>query len=171
MELLRRLRHPGSLIQNEVGWRIAPTLGVVVSAGLLCLAALAGCEADRGPPSHPELRAELAIGDDVVIHDILLSGRGDQSRLLPAYTEVDVGDLVHFRVMDLRVHRIRFDLEGLPEGGREFLRDTGQTSPPPLTEQDARLIFTFQGAPPGPYPFRVEGYGAPVEGEIRVRDR
>jgi len=171
VELLCRLRHAGSLIREEMGRRIGPKLGLVACAGLLCLAAFTGCEVDRGPPSHPELRAELAIGDDVVIHDILLSGRGDQSRLLPAYTEVDAGDLVHFRVMDRRVHRVRFDLDRLPEGGQEFLRDTRQSSPPPLTEQDARLVFTFQGAPPGPYPFRVEGYGPPVEGEIRVRDR
>lgn len=147
------------------------TLGRSVRSGLLCVVVVVGCGVDRGPPSHPELRAELALGDDVVIHDILLSGRGDRSRLLPAYREVEVGDLVHFRVMDRRVHRIRFDLEGLPQGGRQFLQETAQAAPPPLTEQDARLILTFQGAPPGPYPFRIEGYGPPVEGVIRVRDR
>ncbi len=128
------------------------------------------CEGVGGPPSDPELREALGIADDIPIHQVTLSGRGDRTRVFPAHVQIQVGDVVQFRMMDHRVHRVRFSVDELEPEVREFLRSTGQASPAPLTELDARLVITFDGAPPGEYRFVVEGFGNPVEGSIRVGD-
>jgi plastocyanin len=121
------------------------------------------------PPSDPELRAELGIPDEVVIHRVDLSGRGDLTRVLPAVTEAKPGDVVQFVVLDNRVHLLRFREELLQGARLDFLRTTTQDRPPPLVQRGARLVLTFEDAPEGTYYFQVEGNGAPVEGEIRVR--
>ncbi|MEX0935474.1 MAG: hypothetical protein WD013_01130 [Gemmatimonadota bacterium] len=120
------------------------------------------------PPSDPELRAELEIADDVRIHRIDLSGRGSETRVLPPEVEVRAGDVVQFVVLDYRVHLVRFVEEELRPAAMEFLTRTGQDRPPPLVERGARLVLSFEDAPAGWYPFRVEGSGAAVRGEIRV---
>jgi plastocyanin len=135
----------------------------------LAVAPASGCLPDAPPPSDPELREALGIDDRTPIHQVLLSGRGDHTRVLPAHLEVGPGDVVQFRVMDRRVHRVRFPLDDLEPAPREFLQATDQYSPAPLVEQGARLVLTFEGAPPGVYLFWVEGYGDPVQGSIRVR--
>lgn len=127
---------------------------------------LIGCDRELPPPSDPELREELGIPDDIPIHSILLSGRGDHTRVLPAYLEIRRGDLVQFRVMDRRVHQVSFVEVSLEPALAEFLEATGQLRLPPLTEQDARLVLTFEDAPEGVYPFIVEGYGETREGRI-----
>lgn len=121
------------------------------------------------PPSDPELREALGIDDGVPIHEILLSGRGDRTRLLPAHVEIRSGDVVQFRVMDRRVHQVRFELEDAAPALRSFLVSSNQVAPPPLVERDARLVLDFTDAPEGRYPYVVEGYGEPVRGSIRVR--
>ncbi len=118
------------------------------------------------PPSDPELRAELGIPDDVSIHRVDLSGRGDQTRLVPTEIHAATGDLVQFVVLDQRVHLLRFDTAGLSPEALAFLRSTEQDAPPPLLEQGVRLVLSFDGAPAGIYPFRVEGSGPPVRGRI-----
>jgi plastocyanin len=138
-----------------------------IFAVALFLPGLQGCEPPP-PPSDPELRQELGIDDSVPIHQILLSGRGDRTRVLPAHLQIRSGDVVQFRVMDGRVHRVRFVTEELSSESRAFIEETGQTAPPPLVERDARLVLTFVGAPAGNYPFVVEGFGDPVVGGIRV---
>ena len=120
------------------------------------------------PPSDPELRAELGIPDDVAIHRVDLSGRGELTRVLPAVTEARPGDVVQFVVLDNRVHLLRFAEDRIAGPRLEFLRETSQDRPPPLVERGARLVLTFEGAPQGSYHFRIEGNGAPVAGEIRV---
>ena len=120
------------------------------------------------PPSDPELRAELGIPNEVTIHRIDLSGRGDETRVLPRETEIRVGEIVQFVVLDHRVHLLRFDESQLSASALAFLRDTAQDRPPPLVEQGSRLVLSFDGAPVGPYPFSVDGHGPSVAGAIRV---
>jgi plastocyanin len=121
------------------------------------------------PPSDPELRAELLIPDDVVIHRVDLSGRADLIRVIPTVTEAHPGDIVQFVVTDNRVHLVRFREDRIAGPRLEFLRATAQDRPPPLVERGARLVLTFEGAPEGSYYFEIEGNGTPVSGEIRVR--
>jgi plastocyanin len=118
--------------------------------------------------SDPELRAELGIPDDTPIHRVELSGLQAESRVVPRVVEARPGDVVQFVVMDNRVHLIRFLAEEIGPAELEFLRDTSQDRPPPLVERGARLVLTFEGAPPGSYPFSAEGNGSSARGEIRV---
>lgn len=119
--------------------------------------------------SDPELRAELGIPTETPIHRIELGGVQSENRVVPRVVEARPGDVVQFMVMDHRVHLIRF-LEGdMAEPLLAFLRSTSQDRPPPLLDQGSRLVLSFEGAPPGTYPFSVEGNGNPVRGEIRVR--
>lgn len=177
MELLHRLRDRGRLTApSAVGPSRNPRVGSSRRAlpgfvpGLLLGAGLLACEPEPSPPSHPELREALGLGDRTPIHQVLLSGRGDRTRLLPAELTVAPGDVVQFRVVDRRVHLLRFRLDELGDDERGYLEATRQAAFPPLTERDARLVLTFRGAPEGDYPFLVEGYGDPVEGRIRVRE-
>lgn len=138
---------------------------------ILALLLIAGCEGPPAlPPSDPELRAELGIPDSVRIHRIDLSGRGDETRIVPPSIEIREGDVVQIVVADRRAHLIRFD-EGLSAPLRTFLDESGQTGFPPLLERGAKIVLSFDGAPPGTYSFIDEGSGPPVAGEIRVVDR
>lgn len=148
-----------------MGRRLACVLG---ATALMLAGAAAACEPEAPPPSNPELREALRLDDATPIHEILLSGRGTRTRVLPARVTARPGDLVQFRVVDRRVHLVRFELDELEESARSFLERTDQASFPPLTERDARLVLTFHGAPAGDYPFVVEGPGEPVEGRIRI---
>ena len=143
----------------------ARRVGLLVTMGVAASCAPGG----RSPPSDPELRAELGIPAGVAIHRIDLSDSGDGTRILPRSTEIRSGDVVQFVMLDHRVHLVRFEGGGLEGNARDFLRETGQETPPPLVEQGARLVLTFEGAPVGSYPFIVDGNGLPVQGEIRVR--
>lgn len=144
----------------------ASTAGVVLAAVLTssCL------PADAAPPSDPELRAELGIADDIVIHRVDLSASPSDTRILPRRTEIRRGGIVQFVALDHRVHLIRFDGAALSAPALDFLRASGQDRPAPLLREGARLVLTFDGAPAGAYPFRVEGPGGSVPGEIRVTD-
>ncbi|TVR64949.1 MAG: hypothetical protein EA422_05255 [Gemmatimonadales bacterium] len=138
----------------------------LVAAGILLLG---GCDRS-GPPSDPELRAELGLGDAASIHRITITGQADRTRLLPAYLEVVRGDVVQFEVRDRRVHQVIFPSDDLTGDVRSFLEGTGQMAPPPLTSPEVRLVLSFEGAPSGAYPFRVDGYAPSVSGRIMVRD-
>ena len=123
---------------------------------------------EPSPPSDPELRAELGIPDHVTIHRVDVSSQGGHTRLLPREIEIVPSEIVQFVVLDHHVHLVRFDEDELTRPALEFMRETGQDKPPPLVEQGARLVLSFEGAPLGSYPFSVDGNGLPVAGEIRV---
>lgn len=147
--------------------RLARAIAIIATVVVLAGTA-AACEAAAPPPSDPELREALRLDDATPIHEVLLSGQGARTRVLPARITARPGDVVQFRVVDRRVHLVRFPLDELEEDARAFLERTDQASFPPLTERDARLVLSFRGAPVGDYPFVVEGPGEPVEGRIRI---
>lgn len=128
------------------------------------------CQPESPPPSDPEVREALGLDDETTIHQILLSGRGDRTRILPGHLEIRKGDVVQFRAMDGRVHLVRFPAGELAPELLAFLEASGQADPPPLVERNARLVLTFEDAPVGDYRFVVEGHGAPTAGTIRVAD-
>lgn len=143
----------------------------IAVTGLLVLFGLGGCAPPDSAPSDPDLRAELGISDDVPIHRVELVGQGDWTRVLPQELVIRPGDVVQFVTLDHRVYLVRFDENLLTDAARTFLTDTNQYDPPPLVEEGARLVLSFEGAPPASYAFRVEGNGAPVQGSIRVSER
>ncbi len=139
--------------------------------GLASALVAVACEAPARPPSDPGLRAELGIPDETPIHRVDLGGPALGTSAVPRFLVIHPGDVVQFVVLDHRVHQVRFLEEGLGPAQLAFLRDTAQDRPPPLVEQGARLVLTFEDAPIGAYAFVVEGYGAPLRGEIRVLPR
>ena len=122
------------------------------------------------PPSDPELREELGIPDEVPIHRINLSGRGDETRIVPSRIEIARGEIVQIVVVDRRTHLITFDVEGMEPALLAFLKETRQDRFPPLLEREARIVLSFEGAPPGRYTFIDEGNGPPTRGEILVSE-
>ncbi len=132
------------------------------------MGASAGCLAPDEPPSDPELREALGLGDGVPIHRVNVSGRGAETRLVPSQVPVEPGAVVQFVILDRRAHRIRFLPDSLSPDAHTFLVDTNQVESPLLVEQGSRFVLSFEGAPPGAYPFVVDGHGAPVWGWIHV---
>ena len=147
-----------SISTVKVGW---PLL-------LAMLVWLSSCGRGDGPTSDPELRRELGIPSETPIHRVDLSTRSDRIRLLPRAVEVRDGDVVQFVVMDYRTYLVRFDEEAMDPDRVGFLRSTGQDRPPPLVEEGARLVLTFDDAPIGSYFFDVEGGGLLASGAIHV---
>lgn len=138
-------------------------------ATALVLAALpGGCDAEPGPRTDPELTEALGVPPGTPVHRIDLSGQEGRIRVLPTAVDANPGDLVQFVVADTRVYSVAFLLEEMSSGQRAFLRGSLQEASPPLVEQGARFVLSFADAPPGEYPFVVEGYGTPVRGRIRV---
>ena len=145
--------------------------GRFAGAGLPLLLALSSCLAgDDRPPPDEELRTELDIPAGIPIRRVDLRWREGETRILPRRTEIPPGGVVQFVTLDHRVHLIRFDEGALDPPALGFLHGTGQDRAPPLLVEGARLVLTFDGAPPGIYPFWVEGNGGRAPGEIRVLD-
>jgi plastocyanin len=135
---------------------------------LLLLLGAAGCLREPPPPTDPELAEALGLPAGTPIHRVTLSGRGEDTRVLPTLLRVRPGDLVQFVTVDRRVYAVRFDLDALAPEPLGFLRATGQEGSPPLATEGARFVVSLEGAPEGAYPFRVEGYGLGVDGMILV---
>lgn len=143
--------------------------GIVI--GILLTLLLGGCLRDAPPPTDPELAAELGLPPGTVIHRVHLAGDGTQTRILPSELEIEAGALVQFVVEGHRgVHALRFLLDEMGSGPAAFLRETQQTGSPPLTAPGARYILSSEDAPPGSYPFVIEGYGPAVRGVLRIRE-
>lgn len=130
---------------------------------------LGGCEPPPDPDLVPDerLRAELGLTERDRVHTVALrSGVGERSD--PASLEVLVGDLVQFVSIDWMVHEVHFELDSVGAAARTFLESTMQAASPPLLQRDARFVLTFAGAPPGRYPYRLEGNREEGRGEIVV---
>ena len=100
--------------------------------------------------------------------EIILGGRGTDEHVVPNRVVVQVGGSVVFRTADSRVHSVTFASSGMTAGVESFLSRTGQLRSPPLLERGTEYTVRFEGAPPGFYPFVVEGPGPPVEGAVVV---
>ena len=80
------------------------------------------------------------------------------------------GSYVQFVTADWFVHEVLFDRDSLGAEARSFLERTDQMASPPLLKQDSRYVISFEGAPPGRYPYVMEGNGRPGRGLIVVAD-
>jgi len=120
------------------------------------LGSAAGC-GPAGPASQATERAEIVLG-----------GRGTEEHVVPNRVVVRVDGSVVFRTADSRVHTVLFSVDGMSPDVLTFLRQTNQLRSPPLLERGTAYTVSFEGAPAGFYPFRVEGPGEPVEGAIVV---
>lgn len=141
----------------------------VAGAGVVCLA-LAGCE-PPDPALQPDevLQSELglAVGDRV--HRVLLTG-GETERAEPAALSIEQGALVEFLTTDWLIHEVVFERDSVGSTHWSFLQRTDQTASPPLIDKETRYVLSFEGAPSGRYPYRLEGNGTPGRGVIIVRE-
>lgn len=143
-------------------------VGLTVLLGVAVPPALAACGGADNPPDE-ELREALDIGGDREVPTVRMESREGAEVVDPATVEVRPGWLVEFRSTDGRVRTVSFTGESLSGDARSFLSSTGQEGSPPLVERDARFVVDFTDAPPGRYPFLVEGSGAPARGVVVVR--
>jgi hypothetical protein len=135
---------------------------------------LIGCE---GPAPEPEALVDpivwdsiqgLQEGDRVHVLDVHFGSDGEVVE--PDSLLVEAGDWVDFRSSDGSPRLISFVLDSMAPGNRGFLQEIGARSSPPLVADGSHWVVSFQQAPPGVYPFIVEGARAPARGVIHVAD-
>ena len=169
MALLHLVRVPGTCLSRGVR---APftrgPAGPAVAIGLLTLFAL-GCE-PTDPALVPDdvLQAEFGLTERDRVYTVSVT-TGVGERASPDTIRVSPGDFVQFVSGDHFVHEVRFQLDALTDAQQSFLVDSGQDASPPLVRQGARFVLTLEEAPPGSYPFALEGNRAPGAGVLVVR--
>jgi plastocyanin len=130
-----------------------------------------GCK-PAAPRFAPDatLRRELGLTDKDEVHRVTLLG-GDSEQVRPPTVSLSAGAYVEFVTGDGRIHEVHFELDSLAAAARAFLQESDQASSPPLVNRDSRFVVRFDQAPPGRYPFLVEGNGAPAHGVVVVRPK
>ena len=138
-------------------------------AALACLTVI-GCEAPD-PSLQPDetLQAELGLTKGDRVYRVTLTG-GAAERADPAAVSIDQGAHVEFVTGDWLVHEVIFQADSMAASSWSFLVGTDQTDSPPLIALDSRYVLSFEAAPPGRYPYLLEGNGEPGAGVIIVRD-
>jgi plastocyanin len=137
----------------------------------LCVAgACLGCEAPD-PELIPDayLQAELGLTPEDRVHTVALSTEAAETADPDSLT-LAVGDFVQFVSEDWLVHEIAFDLDQVTSSARTFLEGTGQTASPPLIDRGGRFVLSFSDAPPGRYPYALQGNRGPGHGVLVVVD-
>ena len=148
-------QHRGLKVHGErPGPRLRTGLFLLVLVGAGAATLLVGTD---GGESGAEATAEIVLG-----------GRGTEEHVVPTRAIVRTGGTVVFRTVDHRLHSVEFDLDRMAPEASSFLEASGQDRSPPLIERGTEYTVSFEGAPPGFYPFHVRGPGSPVEGAIVV---
>jgi hypothetical protein len=138
--------------------------------GCLLLALLGGCLPPPPAETDAELVEALGLPPQTPVVRLDLADRAGAIGVFPSERTLPEGAVVQFVTRDARVYSIHFDEAALSPEGWEFLERTGQSSSPPLVDRGVRFVLSFAGAPPGIYPFRVEGQGRRAEGRLVVVD-
>ena len=140
---------------------------LVSLAFLLC----AGACAEPDPEHLPDavLRRELGLTENDRVHSIRIAG-GNAEVAEPDLDSVPIGAFVEFVTTDWLVHEVIFQGDSMAADARGFLERTEQVASPPMLQRDSRFVVSFDGAPPGRYPFVMEGNGRPGHGVLIVFD-
>ena len=99
---------------------------------------------------------------------VSLAGWGGLERPVPDTLRIGGGAAVVFQTADFRVHSVEFLDDEMTPAQSSFIRRASYLRSPPLVERGSRYVVLFSGAPPGIYPFRVEGFGEPARGAVVV---
>lgn len=127
-----------------------------------------GCgDGESDLPPDGRLQRELGLEPSDVVHQVVLHG-GMPGSLDPVEATVAPGDYLQFVTADSWIHEISFDPDSLTVTGRAFMDGLDQMASPPLVSRGSRFVVSFEGAPPGRYPYLVLGNGAPKRGAVIV---
>lgn len=169
MAVLHRLRRRG-----HRGLRVRRLRPLRRSTALIAVAVGALACRDEVPEElRPDalLRDSLGLTDDDAVHVVRIDGSGGRDRAVPARLSIRPGERVSFTTTDGRLHHVRFDTAVTAPGPTRWLTSGGRLLSPPLINRDSRWVVAFDDAPPGVYPFRLEGNGAPGGGVVEVTER
>ena len=165
MALLRGVRYRGRLKPGRVTGARVSRIGLVaaVSVGFG-----SGCS-EPDPERIPDatLQHELGLTEDDQVYTVTITG-GEVEVAEPATDSVPEGSYLQFVTTDWLIHEVAFDVEQLHAEARAFLERTDQLASPPLLSRDSRFVVSFEGAPPGRYPYVLAGNGGPGRGLIVV---
>ena len=156
------------MIGNGRCWRTC-SAGPLLLTGALVLGNVACSQPDPELVPDDVLRRELGLTEEDRVYTVTISG-GKIEVADPVIDSVPAGSYVQFVTADWFVHEILFDADNLGSEARAFLEHTDQMASPPLLQQNSRYVVSFEGAPPGRYPYAVEGNGRPGRGLIVVAD-
>ena len=128
--------------------------------------ALVACSpGDMGSPAENTVPG---LGAATAVHMVSLAGWGSQERPVPDTVRIGPGAAVVFQTADFRVHSVEFLDGDMAPAQSSFIRRASHLRSPPLVERGSRYVVLFSGAPPGIYPYRVEGFGEPARGAVVV---
>lgn len=129
------------------------------------------CEPPPDPETQPDatLHAELGLTLRDRVYRVTLSG-GPSERADPVAISIEPGSHVEFVTSDWLIHEVIFEADSVAGVRWAFLERTDQAASPPLINRDSRYVLSFEGAPPGRYPYLIEGNGPAGRGVIIVTD-
>jgi plastocyanin len=132
---------------------------------------LASCELLPDPETQPDevLQEELGLTLDDQVHRVMLTG-GATERADPMAISLEPGSHVEFITTDWLIHEVIFEADSVTGEQWSFLERTDQVASPPLINRESRYVLSFEGAPPGRYPYTLEGNGGAGRGVIIVSD-
>ena len=114
------------------------------------------------------LRDSLGLTEEDRVFRVEVSSEENQEVATPEVVRIPVGAWVEFLVVDHRVHTVNFELSQLPVAQAEYLTKARQDASPPLVSSGTRFVVTFSDAPPGSYPYVLEGSGRAGRGIVIV---
>lgn len=149
--------------------------GLRAGAGCLFAAVLAlgpaGCDAPPELQPDPLLQDSLGLTLRDRVHVVRIVHRDGREAAEPDSVEVRPGDWVDFVGGDGHLRIVSFETGGLEDAPRDFLAGNGVESSPPLLGLGVHWAVPLTGAPPGRYPFRIEGSGGEGRGVVVVAGR
>ena len=121
-----------------------------------------------GSELDPLLRDSLpdAVGARMRVVEIGFGPGGE--KVAPDSVELLPGEQVDFHTLDGSPRVARFRVMGLDEAQYRFLTEGSGLSSPPLVAANTHWVVDFAQAPPGRYPFEVEGPRGAVDGVLWV---